>query len=88
MEKSYEPGRKNKKIMEILEKLTKEIELLREDPKTKLVFRKKYIEIGLLSSKAAFNKVVSIALARGSLYIRKQYPGLEVLFLELVDLFN
>ena len=88
METTYEPGRKNKEIMEILEKLTNEIELLREDPKAKLVFRKKYIEIGLLSSKAAFNKAISIALARRRLYIRKQYPGLETLFLDLVALFD
>lgn len=88
METTYEPGRRNSEILEILGKLTDEIELLREDPKAKLAFRKKYIEIGLLSSKAAFNKAVSIALARRRIYIRKQYPGLEALFLDLVALFN
>ena len=88
METTYEPGRKNKEIVEILGKLTEEIELLRDDPRAKLVFRKKYIDIGLLSSKAAFNKAISIALARRRIYIRKQYPGLETLFLDLVALFN
>ena len=88
MEKSYEPGRKNKEILDVLEKLSEEIELLREDPKAKILFRKKYIEIGLLSSKAAFNKAVSIALARRNIYIRKQYPRLQTLFMELVALFD
>jgi len=88
MEKTYEPGRKDKEISKVFEKLTEEIELLREDPKAKLLFRKKYIEIGLLSSKAAFNKAVSIALARRNIYIRKQYPKLKALFLELLEIFD
>ncbi len=88
MEKTYEPGRKEKEIFEILGKLSEEIELFRDDPKAKILFRKKYIEIGLLSSKAAFNKTVSIALARRSIYIRKHFPRLQTLFLELVALFE
>jgi len=88
MEKTYEPGRKEKEIFEILGKLSKEIEHFRDDPKAKILFRKKYIEIGLLSSKAAFNKAVSIALARRSVYIKKQFPNLKTLFLELVALFE
>ncbi len=88
MEKSYEPGRKDKEILNVLGRLSEEIEHLREDPKAKILFRKKYIEIGLLSSKAAFNKAVSIALARRSTYIRKQFPKLQTLFLELVALFD
>ncbi|QEE15137.1 hypothetical protein DSAG12_00960 [Promethearchaeum syntrophicum] len=88
MEKTYEPERKDKEIFKVLEKLTEEIELLHKDPKAKILFRKKYIEIGLLSSKAAFNKAVSIALARRSIYIKKEFPNLQVLFLELVSLFD
>ena len=64
MEKSYEPGRKDEEILAIINRLHEEIKPMSDDPRAKIHLHKKYIEIRLLSSQAAFNKVTSIAISK------------------------
>jgi len=87
IEKSYEPGRKDEGILEILNRLNEEIKPMSDDPKAKIHLHKKYIEIRLLSTQAAINKVTSIALSKQNHYIKKSYPKIQQLFLDLINLF-
>jgi len=87
IEKSYEPGRKDNEILEIINRLNEEIKPMSEDPKAHFNLHKKYIEIGLLSSQAAVNKVTSIALSKQNQYIKRTYPQIQQLFLDLIHLF-
>lgn len=87
IEKSYEPGRKDTRILEIINLLNDEIKPMNVDPKTKFNIHRKYIQIGLLSTQAAINKVASIALSKRNHYVKQNYPKIQQLFLELINLF-
>lgn len=87
MEKSYEPGRKYEEILDILNQLNEVIKPMKNDPNTKIHLHKKYIEIRLLTTQAAFKKVSSIGLSKQNQYIKLTYPKLQQLFLELNELF-
>lgn len=87
IEKSYEPARKDEKILDILNRLNEEIKPMSDDPKATIHLHKKYIEIRLLSTQAAINKVTSIALSKQNHFIKQTYPEIQQLFLELVELF-
>ncbi len=87
IEKSYEPGRKDKEILAIINRLHEEIKPMNDDPKAKIHLHKKYIEIRLLSTQAAINKVTSIALSKQNQYIKQIYPKVRQLFFDLVNLF-
>jgi len=87
MEKSYEPGRKYEEINDVLNRLNEVIKPMSDDPKAKIHLHKKFIEIRLLSTKDAFKKVSSIALSKQNQYIKQNYPKVQQLFLDLVNLF-
>jgi hypothetical protein len=87
MEKSYEPARKYEEIFDILDRLNEVIKPMSDDPKAKIHLHKKYIEIRLLSTQDAFTKVSSIALSNQNQYIKENYPKVQQLFLDLVNLY-
>jgi len=87
IKKSYEPGRKDEEILDILNNLNEEIKPMKDDPKAKIKLHKKYIEIRLLSTEDAIKKVTSIVLSKQIPYIKQTYPIIQSLFLELNKLF-
>ncbi|MHA1475422.1 MAG: hypothetical protein ACTSQ5_09565, partial [Promethearchaeota archaeon] len=78
---------KYEEILDILKRLNEVIKPMSDDPKAKIHLHKKYIEIRLLSTKDAFKKVSSIALSKQNQYIKQNYPEVQQLFLDLVNLF-
>ena len=82
IEKSYEPARKDEKILDILNRLNEAIKPMSDDPNAIIHLHRKYIEIRLLSTQAAINKVTSIALSKQNHYIKQAYPKIQQLFLE------
>ena len=87
IEKSYEPGRKDEEILEILNHLNEAIKPMSDDPKAKINLHRKYIEIRLLSTQAAINKVTSIVLSKQNHYMKQAYPKIQQLFIELIEIF-
>jgi len=58
--KTYEPGRKDEIILQEIQSFSIDLEKIENDPKDKLQITNNYIELGKLSGKNAFQKVISI----------------------------
>jgi len=82
MEKSYEPGRSDEKIVEILEQWCESATKCEKEEKIvgTCQIQNKYIEIGRLTSAAAFQKVIHIIRSQQSSPFRHKYPEFDKVF--------
>ncbi len=77
IDKTYEPGRNDVKIIQEIQKLNIDLEKMEKDPRDKLRITNKYIELGRLSGKSAFTKAISIILKFQTAYIKQNYKQIS-----------
>ena len=89
IEKSYEPGREDEKIVPLLEQWKESAIACEKEGKSvgSCQIRNKYIEMGRLNSAAAFRKVIHILRSRQSSAFRQQYPEFDKILDNLLDCF-
>jgi lauroyl/myristoyl acyltransferase len=82
MEKSYEPGRADEKIVPLLEQWLESATVCEKEGKTvgACLIISKYIEIGRLTSAVTFQKIIHILQSQQSSPFRHQYPEFDKLF--------
>jgi hypothetical protein len=82
MEKSYEPGREDEKIVEILEQWRESATNCEKDGNTvgSCQILNKYIELGRLTTVATFKKVIHILRSQQSSPFRRHYPEFDNIF--------
>lgn len=84
IENSYEPGRDDQKIITVLEDIKKEMKTLIREKEEDFHIHNKFIEIGNLNTFQAIKKVVSIALAYQTIFIKENYSNIENLLKKLI----
>ena len=87
IEKTYEPGRKDGEILQIIKEINIDLEKMKKDPKDNLRINNKYIELGRLNGKNAFIKAISIILKFQSVYIRQNYKQISEKLNSILDFF-
>ena len=82
MEKSYEPGREDEKIVKILEQWRESATNCEKDGNTvgSCQILNKYIELGRLTTVATFKKVIYILRSHQSSPFRLKYPEFDNIF--------
>ena len=71
--KTYEPGRNDELILQMIQRISIDLEKMEKDPNDKLKIINKYIELGRLNGKDAFTKVNSILEKFQTPNIRQNY---------------
>ncbi|MHA1618939.1 MAG: hypothetical protein ACTSVZ_06615 [Promethearchaeota archaeon] len=89
IKKSYEPGRPDALILEKLHQIQIAIQPLQVDPHMgiQMDIDNVFIELGRLTSRRVFKKIVSIVKSKQNQYVSATYPEISILFADLVQLF-
>jgi len=89
IKKSYEPGRPDALILEKLHQIQIVIQPLQIDPHMGIQMNldNAFIELGRLTTKRVFKKIVSIVKTKQNQYVSETYPEIAILFADLVRLF-
>jgi len=85
--RSYEPGRKDEKILQEIKNIFSNLKKMNKDPEDNLQIKNKYIELGRLNGKDAFTKVISILENFLTLNIRQNYEQILEKLNSILDYF-
>ncbi len=84
---SYEHGRRDEDIVNNLKSFSADLEEIEEDPRDIITLNNKYIDIGLLTGKNTFKKVISILLSYQNSYIKQKNDFISQRLNSLLTLF-
>jgi len=74
---TYEPGRDDGKILQIIEEINSDLENIVQEPKEKLQIDNKFIELGRLNGRTAISKTISIIKSFQNSYIKLKYKDIN-----------
>ncbi|MHA1561080.1 MAG: LpxL/LpxP family acyltransferase [Promethearchaeota archaeon] len=75
--KTYEPGRKDDKILQEIQRLSNDLEKITIEPREKLQINNKFIELGRLNGRAVISKTISIIKSFQNSYIKLKYKKIN-----------
>ena len=74
---TYEPGREDVKILQIIEEIEHNLEKIIQEPREKLQINHKFIELGRLNGRTAISKIITIIKSFQNSYIKLKYKKIN-----------